>query len=463
MGRLLHPVALAILAGALGCDPGGPVPDAAAPTDAAADGPSDAGSLDAAVAIDGAQGVDAAGDSGDAALATDASQGEEDGGVLSVECEQADDSAIPTDPAGVVTGAGAAARQGGFVVAWTVVDGIESFIRARLLDDCGVPEGDDIAVDISGLVVGVPVVAAVGGTDDFVIAWSREDVDGDGAGVVFQRFGPDGSAAGVEAVANEVTFDDQIATSAAALPAGFVVAWEDYSGAVLVRPDALLSTFDETGRPMSGEIGISARPDGPQNLPLVATASNGALLAAWSGDGVAMGRRRDEGGWTDADGIALSDEPALASGVAAGDDGFAVALQSDADDAEGDVVLSLVDPAAGGAALVTIAARTGAERDPVVVRRAEGLLIAWTDETYRDDPRAIDSSGTTVMAAWTDEVGLIGEEPFVVPTTTEFDQELQAGAVGPSGVLLVWLDRSRADGEDGGGLRGRLVIQVDGQ
>lgn len=461
MGFVLRFVTAAIVAGALGCDPGSPDPDAAVPSDAAAGGTVDAGTSDAAVGTDAAPAVDGGG-TGDAGAPPDASQEEDGGGVVPVECEQADDFAIPVDPAGVVAGAGATVRPGGFVVVWAVEDGIDTFVRARLLDDCGVPEGDEIDVDASGQAVGAPVAAAIGGTDDFVLAWSREDGDGDGAGVVFRRFGADGSPLGLEALANEMTFDDQIVTSATSLSAGFGLVWEDHSGAALVRPDAVLSTFDETGDPMTGEILVSEGADGPQNLPLVASAADGTILAVWSQEGMAFGRRRNEFGWVDADGFALGDGAALAGSVAASDDAFAVALKSSAEDIEGDIVLALVDGAEGAASPATIAARPGTERDPVVARLAEGLLVAWTDETYRDDPEAVDSSGTTVMAVFTDDRGLVDGEPFVVPTTTDFDQELRAGAGGAAGVLLVWLDKSRADDDENGGLRGRLITSGEG-
>lgn len=456
MGLVSRLVTAAIAAGALGCDPGSPDPDAAVPSDAAVDATVDAAASDAAVGTDAASGLDGGGAS-DAAAPPDASEEEDGGGVIPVECEQADDFAVPVDPAGVVTGAGTAARPGGFVVVWALADGVDTFVRARLLDECGLPEGDEIDVDASGLAVGAPVAAAIGGTDNFAISWSREDGDGDGAGVVFRRFGADGSAIGVEAVANQVSFDDQIVTSATSLPAGFGLGWEDHSGAVLVRPDAVLSTFDGTGDSTSGELLVSAGADGPQNLPLVATDVEGTILAVWSQEGMAFGRRRNEFGWLDADSFALGDGQALAGSVAASDDAFAVALKSSAEDVEGDVALALVDGAGGDASQATIAARTGVERDPVVVRLAEGLLVAWTDETYQDNPKAVDPSGTTVMAVLTDESGLLEGEPFAVPTTTDFDQDLRAGAGGPAGALLVWLDESRGDGDEDGGLRGRFL------
>ncbi|MBI2893820.1 MAG: hypothetical protein HYY06_09730 [Deltaproteobacteria bacterium] len=462
MGPLSRRVAVAILAGALGCDPGGPVPDAAVPADAAADGPSDAGSLDAAGGLDGSPGVDAGGDSGDAALATDASPGE-DGGGLPVECEQADDFAIPADPEGLVTGAGTAARTGGFVVAWTMVDGIESFIRARLLDDCGVPEGGEIAVDVSGLVVGTPVVTAVGGTDDFAIAWSREDGDGDGAGVVFQRFGSDGSASGDEAVANDVTFDDQIASSAVALPSGFALAWTDFSAGVLVRPDAVMASFDETGEPTSGEFAVSPVQDGSQELPLLAALGDGGLLAAWTDGGwTPLARRRDAvGGWTDAAALQIAelDAHAVATGAAADGSSLAVGLtRFDADDA-GDAEIALVTADGDVVSLISIAAVAGVAERGVQVAGLPGggWLVAWTDDSERGAPLAEDASGTTVRGAKVDSEGTPLGASFVIPTTIDFDQELAAAAAGEGGTLLVWTDASRAGGDRDGGLRARLV------
>ncbi|MBI2896565.1 MAG: hypothetical protein HYY06_23605 [Deltaproteobacteria bacterium] len=457
-------IAVGCLLVAAGCPPGGPGTDGGPGPDATVDAATDAGPGSEDAGLDATAPVpDASADAGPDA-GPDAA-GEEDGGLdVPPDCEPAADLAVAADPAGQVLGAAAAARSGGFAVAFSVADGVGTFVRARLLDECGLPAGDEIEVDESGLVVGVPVASAVGETGGFVIAWSRDGGPGDdeGAAVVFRRFDGDGTPAGALTLASEVTFDDQLATAAAALSTGFALAWEDNSGGALIRPDAVLCTFDEAGRPMSGEVSMSPLPDGAQNVPRMAVAADGSLLAAWVDEGVGRFRRRNDGGWLDAEAIALTDDGALPSSAAGTEDGFGIALTSYSADLEGDVLLSVLPSGGGEAAEATIAERQGAERDAIVVSTRAGFLIAWTDETYRDDPQAVDSSGSTVGAVWTDAAGEVEGEPFVVPTTTDFDQELAAGAAGPGGVLVVWVDWSRADGEDDGGLRSRLITWGEG-
>jgi hypothetical protein len=442
------------------CGPGAPGPDAGPFADAAADAAVEAGSgLDAAV--DAEVGLDAAADAaagGDAAL--DASP--EDGGVEPPpECEEADDFAVPDDPDGVVIGAATSDRPGGFVVAWAVVRGIDTLVRARLFDDCGGPVGDEIAVDDSGLAVGAPVAAAIGGTDQIAVAWSQEDGDREGAGVLVRRFGADGAAVGGAVGANEETFDDQLLVSATALPSGFALGWVDHSGDLLVRPDAVLGVFDEDAGAVTGDLVVSPSADGPQDLPRIAATPGGALVTAWAEATSPVARRRDgAGAWLDEQALpfAAEDEVVLATGAAAGEDGFALALTSFGADDEGDVSVVVLPEQDGAPARVAVSETPAArETDALVAARAGGWVMGWTDETERDVDGALDSSGSTVRGAWLAPDGTSGAASFVVPTTTDFDQDVAGLAAGPGGALFVWLDASRAGGDRDGGLRARLI------
>jgi len=418
----------------------------------------DASDPDAASAV-----IDAGPDIGVGDAAVDA--GETDAGVIREppDCLVADDEGIPVDAEGMPNSAAVATRDDGFgfAVAFTVMTGVETVLRLRLLDECGVPLGEEVDVDATGRVVAAPVAAPLpaGG---FVVAWSREDApgDGEGAGVLFQRFDVDGDPVGVATLANETTFDDQIVTSAAASPNGFALAWEDHAGAVLVRPDPILATFDDLGGSESGEVTITSDPNGFQDLPLLGAAPDGSLLAVWAEEGFEpLGRRRGAEDFVELDAFSLADlgESALATSAAGSDGGFAATITTYSSDPEGDVDLILI-PAAGDALVrVPVSHEEAAEgRGPLVAALADGgWAVAWTDRSQSD---LDDTSGTTVRMQRFDSSGAATDPaPFVVPTETAFDQELVAMAQGAGGTFVVWLDTSRADDDLDGGLRARLV------
>jgi hypothetical protein len=445
---------------AAGCGPGSPGPDAGLALDAGVDTAGDAASA-ADAAADAEPGLDAAADA-DLPDAAGADAGPGDGGVQPPDCPDGDDFLVPDDPEGTALGAAAAVRPGGFVVAWAVTIGIDTFVRARLLDECGVPLGDEIAVDESGLAIGAPVAAGVGGADEVVVAWSREDGDGEGAGVLAQRFDDAGTAAGGSLVANEETFDDQVVTAAAALPAGFALAWVDQAADLLVRPDAVLGVFDARGGAVTGDLVASPSTDGPQDLPSLAAAPDGSIAVAWAEAQSPFGRRRDAAGaWSDDEALALAAalEPALVTGAAGTEDGYSLCLTSFATDAEGDVSVVLLPAQGGEPAPVEVSATpAAAERDALCAARpGGGWVVAWTDETERDLDGAADASGSTVRGAWLSADGTAEGAGLVVPTTTDFDQDVAGLAAGPGGALFVWLDASRADGDRDGGLRAKLI------
>jgi hypothetical protein len=460
--KLLLPALVAV-----GCGPGAPGLDAGVALDAAADAsPDAAGSLDAGA--DAELGGDAGAD-GSVSLdaGVDAAAGD-GGGEPPIECPETDDFVLPDEPDGVVVGAAAAPRPGGFVVAWAVTRGIDTFVRARMLDECAVPFGDEIVVDDSGLTVGTPVAAVVGGTDRVVVAWTQEDGDREGAGILARFLGPDGVPVGGAVVANEETFDDQVVTSAAALPSGFALGWVDHSPDLLVRPDAVLGVFDERAGALSGDVVVSPSADGAQELPRLAATPAGSLVVAWAEAGSPIARRRDgAGAWLDDLVLPLAQdgEVALCAGAAAGEDGFALALTSFDTDPEGDVSV-VVLPEQGGAGSRVAVSETpaAAERDALVASRASGgWVMGWTDETERELDGAADPSGSTVRGAWLAPDGAAEAASFLVPTTTESDQELAALAAGPAGALFVWVDWSRADGDRDGSLRARLITDAEVQ
>jgi hypothetical protein len=178
----------------------------------------------------------------------------------------------------------AASPDGGFVVAWQsdLQDGSEYGVFARRFDSAGTPAGPefrvntstaysqrdpDIAMDGSGAfvvvwtsphldgsmrvlgqrfdaaanAVGSQFNVTIGGAQDpprypsvgrdpsggFVVAWSREDRDGDSYGVVARRFDPAGGLVGDELVVNTFTTGAQVLPAVAPLGAGlFALAWD---------------------------------------------------------------------------------------------------------------------------------------------------------------------------------------------------------------------------------------------
>lgn len=161
-------------------------------------------------------------------------------------------------------------------------------IRMQLFDRDGIRTREEILVSgplRNGQIE--PTLAATG--DGFVVAWLDTESDGSEYGVLARRFDARGNALGEPFVVNQTRAGSQTGAAVAAGPdERFAIAWNSEDGdesgvfARLFRPD---------GAALGGEFRLSRCVQGPQALRLVSGAQRlvfspqGALLAAWSGDG----------------------------------------------------------------------------------------------------------------------------------------------------------------------------------
>lgn len=172
---------------------------------------------------------------------------------------------------------------GVFVVSWSEysdpVSGYDVF--ARRYDSAGVPEGPGFQVNsytTSGQVDAVVAMTATGG---FVVTWESYDQDGGGIGVFGQRFDSAGTATGSEFRVNVTTEYDQWFPHLGVAPGGdFVVTWMDGSVGSS-QFDVHLRHFDESGRPLSGDLLVNTYTSDFQGIPKVAAIGQGEFVVVW--------------------------------------------------------------------------------------------------------------------------------------------------------------------------------------
>ncbi len=144
-----------------------------------------------------------------------------------------------------------------------------------------------------------PMVASDRRDGDFVVTWTSQGQDGDGAGIVARRFSPAGvPGTEGEILVNQTTAGDQQRSSVALDAAGdFVVTWDgvgqqpnqtDLDGVFYRR-------FSAAGLPRGFETRLNAATDPEQNISAVASAGDGSFVAIWNDLGAAGAARSVKG------------------------------------------------------------------------------------------------------------------------------------------------------------------------
>ena len=190
----------------------------------------------------------------------------------------------PGDQAGARIASDARGR---FVVIW-VSDQTEELyyfhsIYGRRFDEHGAPLGEPFRIDAG---TGDPIFSAdvaMNRDGGFVVSWSRFGPPGADADIFYRLYSEDGSPATPELRASEQTIGPQIDPALAMDAAGnFVLVWDD-----VAPPD---DTFEEIqgrlfrpdGSPVGHEFRLTdVTPDDYDEIPAVALADNGTILAAW--------------------------------------------------------------------------------------------------------------------------------------------------------------------------------------
>ncbi len=232
----------------------------------------------------------------------------------------------------------------------------------------------------------------------FVVAWEGLNADGNGWGIVAQRFDAAGNPVGEEVTVNTTTDLDQTKPSVAMRPAGdFVISWQS-NGQDGSASGIFARRFDASGMPVSSEVPVNATTADQQQAPVVAMADDGAFVIAWQSLNQDGG-----GGWGiyrqsfDSTGAPVGGEvlvnmfttgdqtsPAVAM---TGDGGHVVAWQSmDQDGSTWGVYLQQFDSAGGPVGIERLVNTRIANQQlqPAVAASASGhMIVAW--ESFFDD------------------------------------------------------------------------------
>ena len=194
---------------------------------------------------------------------------------IEFQVDQAADNRIQFTPRVTRTG------NGRYIAVWAdfsqTVD--DSEIRYRIYDALGAPLTN--ALQLNTFTTGQQRLPSVAGnaTGNWVAIWESEGQDGDGWGIVGQRFDANDNKVGPEFVVNSIVEGDQYRPAVAYSDAGtFVVTWDGYYASYGV--EVLSQQFDANG-PVGPPIPVSASSPGDQKEAVVAALEANAWAFAY--------------------------------------------------------------------------------------------------------------------------------------------------------------------------------------
>lgn len=195
---------------------------------------------------------------------------------------------VNTYSAGTQDWASVASSGGGrFVVVWTSYeqDGSDAGVFGRLFAPDGVPITDEFPVNTFTADRQKYPVVAMDEAGRFVVAWQSRYQDGSEDGIYAQRFDNHAQPLGTEFRVNSVTQGYQILPSIAMNADGrFVIAWtrdlQDGNGAKIS-----MQRFAEDGSTLGGEVSVSSNWNFNQSNTAVGIDQDGGLTIAWDSDG----------------------------------------------------------------------------------------------------------------------------------------------------------------------------------
>jgi len=282
-----------------------------------------------------------------------------------------------------------AGSDAGFVVVWTANAGIV----AQRFDPNGSPVGGEIPV--SSYAYPLAVAAAPGG--EFMVVWEDFD-DGDDQGVFARAFDASGTAVGPTFLVNTYTTGRQIEADVTADGSGnFTVVWasgDDSPDGPAPDGDRLGvfgRRFDVTGIPLGPEFQVNTYTTDNQQYPAVAAAEDGTFTVVWgdSGDGNCFmcvdARRFDASGAPLGPPVRVADPTVDTTGFAEGPP-FAVA----ADDSGG---FAVVWPQVGGHMRVR---RLDAAGTPI----GSPFKVTHLSDGYQYHPDVATAPGGDFVVVW---------------------------------------------------------------
>jgi uncharacterized protein YheU (UPF0270 family) len=369
---------------------------------------------------------------------------------------------------------------GGFVLAWADTSGTggdvsNAQVRAQVFDASGHKVGTEFRVNTATDFEQTRPQVAVLANGDFVITWHDESGtggDASGVSVKAQVYHRDGTKVGGEFLVNTTTQGNQDGASIAALGnGGFVVSWEDTSGAGGDSSGSSIKAqlFDAGGQKVGTEFLVNTITLNDQDLVSVASLKGGGFVATWQDDsglnnddtrsGSVKAQVFDANGTkvggellVDTKGINFANDVAHVTGLSNG--GFVVTWEASAnfgaDTSDSSIQLQIFDASGNkvGTELEINTSSSEYQRKPEVRELSNGdLVVVWDDESEQNG----DPFGHSIKAQVLDAKGnRIGGE-FLVNTSTTGDQLFSTVAALANGSFIVsWTDDSGTGGDAGG-------------
>ena len=302
---------------------------------------------------------------------------------------------------------------GDFVVAWQSYgqDGSNYGIFAQRYNADGSTAGSEFAVNtVTSNVQNLPAIA-MDADGDFVIAWQSDGQDGNGNGIIAQRYNADGSTVGSDFVVNTHTANSQSNASIAMDADGdFVIAWQSFGqntngyGIYAQRFNAdgstagsefKVNTYDESSNLGAKLLSIPLMTY--QTRPTIAMDADGDFVIAWqssyqdgSNSGIYAQRYTANGNTAGSEfrvNTNTTGDQTFANIAMDADGDFVVVWNSRYQDGSGDGIYAqrynAAGVAAGGEVLVNTYTTDG-QATPNVAMDADGdFVVAW--QSYGQD------------------------------------------------------------------------------
>lgn len=175
---------------------------------------------------------------------------------------------------------------GGFVISWCSgnVDGNGYGVVAQRFDNSANKVGSEFVVNSTIAQDQYSPVVASDGADRFIIAWVANGQDGDGEGIFGQRFDETGNPEGAEFQINTYTTDEQSAPTISADNAGrFAVAWQSWEQDTSDY-GIYCRLYDASGTPLGSDFRVNLYTPVEQSWPELAMEPSGNFFAIWQSD-----------------------------------------------------------------------------------------------------------------------------------------------------------------------------------
>jgi hypothetical protein len=179
------------------------------------------------------------------------------------------------------------------VVVWTSL--ADSHVYSRKFDKAGNPVNGakEVLVNTTKTNEQADPGIAAGADGSFIVAWDSDLQDGDGAGIVLQRYGTDGSPVGTEINVNTYKTSQQLHPSLGIDSTGkSVVAWDSFNQDSDLE-GIYAQRFNADGSKLAGEFAVNQFKTNEQQKPTVGVLPSGKFAVAWESFGQPGGASYD--------------------------------------------------------------------------------------------------------------------------------------------------------------------------